>query len=150
VDDLDADRFRRVHRAPAAEGDEAVAAGFDVRGPGAADELDIGVCADLVEEDRVLEVRERRIGETGRDDSFVRDQKRPSDSQLRNELADARDRAGTMDDPGRHLDGSNCLDFNTHRLASLSHAATTDEAVVSATRSASAPTGPKRSVERFL
>jgi hypothetical protein len=25
-----------------------------------------------------------------------------------------------MDDPGRHLDGSNCLDFHAHRLASLS------------------------------
>src|SRR5439155_24073631 len=100
VDDLDADRLRRVHRAPAAEGDETVAAGFDVRGFGVTDELDIRVWADLVEEDRVLEVRERRIGETGRDDSFVRDQKRPTDSQLRDELAQARDRARTMDDPG--------------------------------------------------
>ena len=110
----------RRHGKIAAESDEAVAARLAICRAGLADELDVGVGPDLVEEHGVLEVRERRIRETGRDDSLVGDEERPGDPQLGDERADACDRTGAVDDPGRHLDASDCRDFHAHGPASLS------------------------------
>ena len=117
VHDLDPGRLRRVHRATAAERDEPVAALLPVERRCPADELNVGVRVDVVEEDCVLEDRKRALGEPRRRDALVGDEQRPRHSELAHELAQLRRSRRPVHDPRRYLDRANRLYLYRHPLS---------------------------------
>ena len=78
----DADRFRGVHRRAAAQPDEAVAPRIHIGPRALVDERDVRIRAHLVEDDRVVEVLERAVGEPCRCDTWIGHEHRPRDAEL--------------------------------------------------------------------
>ena len=118
----DADRLRGVHRRAAAEADEPVAP----FGSGTARHRDRRArCRDSgrTSSKTIASSRcsKRPLGESRRDDSRIRDEQRPRDAELAQRLArDERWRSGAVDEPRRHLDRADDLDFDGHPGSSLS------------------------------
>ena len=83
----DADRLRGVDRRAAAEADEPVAPRLGVHLRARVDERDVRIRSHLVEDDRVVEVLERALGEARRGDARVRHEQRTRHAELAQRLA---------------------------------------------------------------
>ena len=102
----DADRLRGVDRGASAEADEAVAARLPIDLRPAVDERDVRVRPHLAEDDRIVEMLERAVGEACGRDAGVGDEERALDAERRQRLAEVRDRARAVHEPGRQLHGA--------------------------------------------
>ena len=114
-----ADRLRGVERRPAAEPDEPVAPCLGVHLRTRVHQRDVRIRSNLVEDDRVVEVLERSLGEAGRDDTRVRHEQRTRHAQLAQRLAQPADRSHSVDESRRHLDRADGFDFDGHSCSSL-------------------------------
>ena len=59
-------------------------------------------------------MRKHPVDETCRGDARIRDEHRPRDAERRELVAEARDRAGPVDETGRDADGSDDVDLDGH------------------------------------
>ena len=78
-----------------------------------------GFGSNLVEDDRVVEVLERSLGEAGRDDARVGHEQGTRHAQLAQRLAQPADRSRSVDESRRHLDRADGFDFDGHSCSSL-------------------------------
>ena len=106
----DADALGGVHRAAAADGDQAVAALLAVLGGTLVNERDPGIGTHLVEDDRLhvgaSQRLERHVEEPCGLDAWVGDEQWPAHAEKARLGAELLDRAQALDEPRRALIGA--------------------------------------------